>query len=151
MTAALWQQEQIVLVRSARLNLDSGRGDKGDVGEGWSFARGRFLWMIICNRPDPPDDHLHGARSSRWSFAWGLILQMIIYKWPVPPDDHLQESSPYRWSFARGNNNNNSDRGDGAEGGEEGKGEGGEKILVDGRAHGPIEGSTRVPRGPKKM
>ena len=47
-------------------------------------------------------------------------------------------------------------RSDETEGGEEGKGkgeeggEGGEEILADGRAHGPIKGSTRGPRGPKK-
>ena len=46
-------------------------------------------------------------------------------------------------------------RSDETEGGEEGKGkgeeggEGGEEILADGRAHGPIKGSTRGPRGPE--
>ena len=39
------------------------------------------------------------------------------------------------------------------EGGEEGKVErerGGEEILAQGRTAGPIKGSTRGPRGPKK-
>ena len=69
---------------------------------------------------------------------------MIICKSPVPTDDHLQEATTTTTVTGV-------TRGDGAEGGEERKGEGGEKILVDGRAHGPIEGSTRGPRGPKQM
>ena len=34
---------------------------------GWSFARGRPLWMIICKRPDNLDDHLQEAGHSEWS------------------------------------------------------------------------------------
>ena len=45
------KQVQIVLERSARLNLDHGKGDKGCGGG----------QMIICKRPDPPDDHLQVA------------------------------------------------------------------------------------------
>ena len=72
------KQEQIVLERSARLNLDPGRGDKGDGDDVWSFVRDQSLQMIICKRPDPQDDHLQEARSSGWSFAKGWILRMII-------------------------------------------------------------------------
>ena len=68
---------------------------------------------------------------------------MIICKSPVPADDHLQEATTTTTVTGV-------TRGDGAERGEEGKGEGGEKNLVDGRAHGPIEGSTRGPCGPRK-
>ena len=46
--------------------------------------------MIIFKRPDPLDDHLQDAGSSRWSFARGWILL----------DDHLQEARSSRWSFA---------------------------------------------------
>ena len=35
----------------------------------WSFAIGQSLWMIICKRPVPPDDHLQEAGPSGWSFA----------------------------------------------------------------------------------
>ena len=55
----------------------------------WSFARGRSLQMIICKRPDPLDDHLQVAGSSRWSFESGRILRMIICERPDYPDDHL--------------------------------------------------------------
>ena len=42
---------------------------------GWWGWRGWRGWrMIICNRPDPPDDHLQEAGSSVWSFARGRIL-----------------------------------------------------------------------------
>ena len=34
--------------------------------------------MIICKRPDPPDDNMQKASSSRWSFARGRNLRMII-------------------------------------------------------------------------
>ena len=64
--------------RSARLNLDPGRGDWGDGGDGRSFVRGQSLYMIICKRPDPLGDHLQVACPSNWSFARGWILQMII-------------------------------------------------------------------------
>ena len=51
------QQEQFVLQRSARLNLDPGADvtnqDRSDI---LSFARSRSLRMIICKRPVPPDD-----------------------------------------------------------------------------------------------
>ena len=63
---------------SVRLNLDPGRGDRG---EGWSFVRGQSLRMVICKRPDPPDDHLQKTVSSRWSFA---------------------RAGSSRWSFASG-------------------------------------------------
>ena len=136
------QIEQFVLERSARLNLDPGRCDKCD---GWSFARGRPLWMIICKRLVPQDDHLQEAGHSWWSFAEPSPsefarcgpLHMMICKRLVPPDDHLQEAGPSRWSFAKGwplrmiNNNNNC--GDGTEGGKEGKGEGGEDGGKKGR------------------
>ena len=79
--------------------------------------------MIICKRPDPPDDHLQEARSSGWSLASGLSLQMIPGRWPIlwilmmiickrpdppidhlkeqdPQDDHLQEARSSRWSLA---------------------------------------------------
>ena len=55
-------KKQIVLEKSARLNLDPGRGDRVDGGDGRSFARGWSLRMIICKRPVPPDDHLQEAR-----------------------------------------------------------------------------------------
>ena len=58
--------------------------------------------MIICKWPDPPDDHLQEAISSKWSFVRGRIIQMIICKWPDPPDDHLQEARSSGWSFSRG-------------------------------------------------
>ena len=58
--------------------------------------------MIICKRPDPPDDHLQVACPSIWSFASSWILQMIICKWPSPPYDHLQVAGSSRWSFAQG-------------------------------------------------
>ena len=57
-------QEQIVLERSARLNLDPGRGDEGDGGDRRSFVRGQSLEMIICKRPYPTNDHLQVAGSS---------------------------------------------------------------------------------------
>ena len=60
--------------RSARLNLDPGRGDWGDGGDGRSFVRGQSLQMIICKRPDPLDDHLQVA---------------------CPPNDHLQETGSF--------------------------------------------------------
>ena len=47
--------------------------------------------MIICKRPDPPNDHLQEARSSRWSFARGQIPRMIFCNRPDPPVDHLQD------------------------------------------------------------
>ena len=62
------KQEQIVLERSAWLNLDPGRGDYRVTG----------VTMIICKRPDPPDDNMQKASSSRWSFARGRNLRMII-------------------------------------------------------------------------
>ena len=58
--------------------------------------------MIICKRPDPPDDHLQEAGSSGWSFERDWILQMIICERPDPPDDHLQEAGSSRWSFTSG-------------------------------------------------
>ena len=73
------KHEKIVLVRNAKLNLDPGRGDYGDGGDRWSFARGRPLRMIIWKRPVTPDDHLQKAGPSGWSFARGWSLQMIIY------------------------------------------------------------------------
>ena len=45
--------------------------------------------MIICKRPNPPDDHLQEASSSRWSFARGWSIRMNICKRQVPPDAHL--------------------------------------------------------------
>ena len=72
------KQEKIVLERSVRLNLDLGRGDKGDGvtadgvtdnhlqeagSTGLSFARGQPIRMIICKRPDPPDINLQEAES----------------------------------------------------------------------------------------
>ena len=47
-----------------------------------------WLWwqMIICKRPDPPDDHLQEASPSGWWFARGRPLWMIICKRPAPPD-----------------------------------------------------------------
>ena len=36
---------------------------------GWSFARGRPLQIISCQRPAPPDYHLQEAGGSGWSFA----------------------------------------------------------------------------------
>ena len=38
------------------------------------IKRGQIIKMIICKKPDPPDDQLQEARSSRLSFA--------------SPDDH---------------------------------------------------------------
>ena len=72
------KHEKIVLVRNAKLNLDPGRGDYGDGGDRWSFARGRPLRMIIWKRPVTPDDHLQKAGPSGWSFARGWSLPMII-------------------------------------------------------------------------
>ena len=60
------KQEQIVLERSARLNLDPGRGDNGDTGDGLSFARAWSLLMIICKKPVPPNDQLQEAGPSKW-------------------------------------------------------------------------------------
>ena len=60
------------------------------------------LWMIICKRPVPPDDHLQEASPSVSSFARGQPLRMTICKWSVPSDHHLQEASPSGWSSARG-------------------------------------------------
>ena len=78
--------------------------------------------MIICKRPDPPDDHLQEAGSSRWSFASG---RMIICRSLDPLDDHLQVASPSRWSFAKGRilrmiicNNDNDNDNDNNEGGD---------------------------------
>ena len=56
--------------------------------------------MIICKRPDPPDDHLQVARSSGWSFQRGRVLRMIICKRQDPQDGHLQEACSSKWSFA---------------------------------------------------
>ena len=61
---------------------------------GWSFARGRSIWMIICKKPVHPDDHLQKAGPSGWSFARGRSIQMIICKRPVHPDDYLQKACP---------------------------------------------------------
>ena len=58
------KQEQFVLERSAILNLDPGKGDKGDGGYGRSFARGQSLQMIICKKSVPLDDHLQEAGTS---------------------------------------------------------------------------------------
>ena len=59
-----FKQEQIALERSARLNLNPDRGDKGDGGGRRLFTRGRSLCMIICKKTDPPDDHLQMAGPS---------------------------------------------------------------------------------------
>ena len=88
--------------------------------------------MIICTRPDPPDDHLQITGPSERSFVRGRLLRMFICNRPV-----------------RGAHQG--DRGDRTEGGEEGGGkrgeEGGEgKLVQAGRAD--IEGSIRGPRGP---
>ena len=71
-------KKQIVLEKSARLNLDAGRGDRVDGGDGRSFARGWSLRMIICKSLDPPDDYLQEAGSSGWFSTKGRILRMII-------------------------------------------------------------------------
>ena len=68
----------------------------------WSFARGRFLRIIICKSPAPPDHHLQEAVPSGSSFARGRALRMTICKRPVPRDHHLQEAGPLGSSFARG-------------------------------------------------
>ena len=47
---------------------------------GWSFARGRILWMIICKWPVPPNDHMQAAGSSRWSFANSRPTKSIATK-----------------------------------------------------------------------
>ena len=86
------KEEHIVLERSARLNLDPGRGDWGD---GWSFAIGqslRIIWSFARGRSGHP----------RWSFARSRSLWMIIFKRLAPPEDHLQEAGPSAWSFTRG-------------------------------------------------
>ena len=127
------KEEHIVLERSARLNLDPGRGDWGDgwsfaIGQSlwiiWSFARGRSSQMIICKRPVPLNDHFQEAGSSGGSFARGWSFRMIICKRPAPPDDEAGPS----------NNNNNTRR---------------RNSFT--RAGTPIEDGTRGRRGPKNV
>ena len=43
--------------------------------------------MIICKRPDPPDDQLLEAGSTGLSFARGWSIQMIICKRRVFPNE----------------------------------------------------------------
>ena len=81
------KQQQIVLERSVRLNLDPGRGHQ------WSFGKGRPL-MIIFKRPAPQDDHMQEAGPSGGSFARGQPLWMIICKRSGPLDDDLQKADP---------------------------------------------------------
>ena len=60
------------------------------------------LWMIICKRPVPPDDHMQEAGPSVRLFERGRSLRIIICKRPAPPDHHLQEAGPSGSSFVRG-------------------------------------------------
>ena len=84
------KQEQIVLERTARLNLDHCRGD---VGDGWSSARGQIFRMINCKRPDPPDNN----NNNNWGNAQevladlkiiqiapsGLFWSSLVSSWPL--------------------------------------------------------------------
>ena len=76
----------------------------------WSFATGRSLGMISCERPVPLNDHLQEAVlldyhlqeafPLRSSFARGQSLRTIICKKLIPSDDHLLEAGPFEWSFS---------------------------------------------------
>ena len=76
--------------------------------------------MIICQRPDHPDDHLQVACPSRKSFASGWILRiifvrgriprMIFCKRPDPPDD-LIICNNNKDSNNDNDNDNNNDNG----------------------------------------
>ena len=55
------------------------------------------LWMIICKRLAPTDDHLQVADHSGWWFARGWSLWMIICKRLVHLNDHLQEAGRSKW------------------------------------------------------
>ena len=55
---------------------------------GWSIARGRALWMMICKGPARCQIVLQ-------SFGRGWLLWMINCKRPDPPADHLQEAGSF--------------------------------------------------------
>ena len=61
-----------------------------------SFAKEQSIHMLICKRPDLPDEQLQMAGPPVCLFAKGRPLRMIIFKWPNPVDDHLQKTRSSR-------------------------------------------------------